>query len=43
MNGIKSHDVEKKLSLYTDDMTGFLGDKLSGHKFIEIVNMFGRF
>ena len=42
-NGIKSHDVEIKLSLYADDITSFLGDELSGHKFIEIVSMFGKF
>ena len=38
INGIKSHDVEIKLSLYADDMTVFLGDEHSGHKFIEIEN-----
>ena len=43
INGIKSHDVEIKLSLYSDDITGFLIDELSGHKFIEIVSMFGNF
>ena len=43
INGIQSHEVEIKLSLYADDVTGFLGDELSGHKFIEIVNMFGKF
>ena len=42
IKGIQSHDVEIKLSLYADDVTGFLGDELSGHKFIEIVNMFGK-
>ena len=42
INGIKSHDVEIKLSLYADDITGFLSDELSGHKFIEIVSMFGK-
>ena len=43
INGIQSHDVEIKLSLDADDMTGFLGDEFSGHKFIEIVNIFGKF
>ena len=43
INGIKSHDVEIQLSLYADDITGFLGDELSGHKFIEIISMFGKF
>ena len=43
INGIKSHDVEIKFSLHADDITGFLSDELSGHKFIEIVSMFGKF
>ena len=43
INGIKSHDVEIQLSLYADDITGFLSDELSGHKFIKIVSMFGKF
>ena len=42
INGIQCHDVEIKLSLYADDVTGFLGDEFSGHKCIEIVNMFGK-
>ena len=31
------------MSLYADDITGFLSDELSGHKFIEIGSMFDKF